>query len=74
MPQVRVEAADLISVKVVTDNLEGSYNETGQRPQYSQCQFQSYRYQRDASQQNRTQHSNNHKPYFQGNQTNSYRG
>ena len=28
MPQVRVEAADLIMVKVVTDNLEGSYNET----------------------------------------------
>ena len=28
MPQVRVEAADLITVKAVTDNLEGSYNET----------------------------------------------
>ena len=28
MPQVRVEAADLITVKVVIDNLEGSYNET----------------------------------------------
>ena len=28
MPQVRVEAADLIMVKVATDNLEGSYNET----------------------------------------------
>ena len=28
MPQVRVEAADLITVKVVTNNLEGSYNET----------------------------------------------
>ena len=27
MPQVRVEAADLIMVKAVTDNLEGSYNE-----------------------------------------------
>ena len=27
MPQVRVEATDLIMVKVVTDNLEGSYNE-----------------------------------------------
>ena len=26
-PQVRVEATDLITVKVVTDNLEGSYNE-----------------------------------------------
>ena len=28
MPQVRVKAADLITVKVVTDNLEGPYNET----------------------------------------------
>ena len=46
----------------------------GQRPQYSQHQFQNYRYQRGASQQNCTQYSNNPKPYFQGNQTNSYRG
>ena len=28
MPQVRVEATDLTIVKVVTDNLEGSYNKT----------------------------------------------
>ena len=28
MPQVRVKATDLIMVKVVTNNLEGSYNET----------------------------------------------
>ena len=28
MPQARVEAADLIMVKVVTDNFEGPYNET----------------------------------------------
>ena len=28
IPQVRVEAADLITVKVVTDNLEGLHNET----------------------------------------------
>ena len=27
MPQVRVEAADLIMVKAETDNCEGSYNE-----------------------------------------------
>ena len=46
----------------------------GQRPQYSQRQFQNYRYQRGASQQNCTQYGNNCKPYFQGNQTNSYRG
>ena len=45
----------------------------GQRPQYSQCQFQNYRYQRGASQQNCTQYGNNHKPYFPGNQTNGHR-
>ena len=28
MPQVRVKATDLITVKAVTNNLEGSYNET----------------------------------------------
>ena len=28
MPQVRVEATDLITVKTVTNNFEGSYNET----------------------------------------------
>ena len=46
----------------------------GQRPQYSQRQFQNYQYQRGTSQQNCTQYGNNCKPYFQGNQTNSYRG
>ena len=46
----------------------------GQRPQYSQCQFQNYHYQRSAPQQNRTQYSNARKPYFQGNQGNTYRG
>ena len=28
MPQVRAEAADLITVKAATDNLEGPYNKT----------------------------------------------
>ena len=28
MPQVRIKAADITTVKVATDNLEGSYNET----------------------------------------------
>ena len=46
----------------------------GQRPQYSQRQFQNYCYQRGAPQQNRTQYSNGHKPYFQGNHANTYRG
>ena len=43
LPQVRVEATDLLMVKAVTDNLEVSHNETeGQRPQCSQCQFENY--------------------------------
>ena len=28
MPQVRVKATDLITVKVATNNLEGAYNKT----------------------------------------------
>ena len=46
----------------------------GQRPQYSQCQFQNYRYHRSAPQQNHTQYGSTRKPYFQGNQVNAYRG
>ena len=46
----------------------------GQRPQYSQCQFQNYHYQRSALQQNHTQYGSARKPYFQGNQLNAYRG
>ena len=46
----------------------------GQRPQYSQRQFQNYRYQRSAPQQNCTQYGSTRKPYFQGNQMNTYRG
>ena len=46
----------------------------GQRPQYHQCQFQNYRFQRGTYQQNHTQYGIHCKPYFQGNQTNNYRG
>ena len=46
----------------------------GQRPQYSQHQFQNYRYQRSTPQQNCTQYGSTRKPYFQGNQMNTYRG
>ena len=46
----------------------------GQRPQYNQRQFQNYRFQRGAFQQNRNQYETSCKPYFQGNQTNRYRG
>ena len=43
----------------------------GQRPQYNQCRFQNYQFQRGTFQQNHTQYGNNDKPYFQGNQANS---
>ena len=56
------------------DNYTATSQSWGHRAQYSQCQFQNYRFQRGTFQQNRTQYGNNHKPYFQGNQTNSYRG
>ena len=46
----------------------------GQRPQYNPCQFQNYRFQRGTYQSNCNQYSNHCKPYFQGNQSNSYRG
>ena len=73
VPQVRVEAIDLITDLItVTDNLVGSYDET-EAKDLSIVNI-SYRYQRSTSQQNCTQYSNNRKPYFQGNQTNSYRG
>ena len=44
----------------------------GQRPQYSQHQFQNYCYQRSTSQQNCTQYGNGRKPYFQGNHGNMH--
>ena len=46
----------------------------GQRSQYNQHQFQNFRYQRSAPQQNCTQYGNVCKPYFQGNHANIYRG
>ena len=46
----------------------------GQRPQYNQRQFQNYRFQRGAYQNSHNQYSSHCKPYFQGNQPNSYRG
>ena len=46
----------------------------GQRPQYNKRQFQNYLFQQSTYQQIHTQYGSNHKPYFQGNQTNDYRG
>ena len=44
----------------------------GQRPQYNQCQFQNYRFQRGTYQSSCNQYSSHHKPYFQGNQSTSF--
>ena len=46
----------------------------GQRPQYNQCQFQNYRFQRGTYYSSCNQFSINCKPSFQGNQSTSYRG
>ena len=72
MPQV--EAADLIMVKAEPSILRVYTTNRSQRPQYSHRQFQNYRYQRSTPQQNCTHYGNAHKPYFQGNQSNTYRG
>ena len=74
LPQVRVEAADLLMVKVGTDNLEASHNEIEVKDlNIVNVNFRTIDF-READSNNRTQYSNNRKPYFQGNQTNSYRG
>ena len=46
----------------------------GQRPQYNQCQFQNYRFQRGVYLSSCNQYSSHRKPYFLGNQPNPYRG
>ena len=43
-------------------------------PTMIQTQFQNYHYQRSVPQQNCMQYGNACKPYFQGNQANTYRG
>ena len=74
MPQVRVEATDLLLVKVVTDNLEVSHNETEVRDlNIVNISFRIIDI-REAHPNKTTQYGNNHKPYFQGNQANNYRG
>ena len=72
LSQVKVKAAGPLMVKAGTDHLEVSHDKT--EAKYSQRQFQNYRFQRGAFQQNCTQYGNNRKPYFKGNQTNNYRG
>ena len=75
MPQVRVEAADLLLVKVVTDNLEVSYNKTEAKDlSIVNISLRIIAIREVHPNKNCTQYGNNHKPYFQGNQANNYRG
>ena len=75
MPQVRVEAADLTTVKAVTDNLEGSYNETEAKDlSIVNVSFKIIAIREVHHNKTVPQYGNYRKPYFQGNQTNSYRG
>ena len=75
MPQVRVEATDLTMVKVATNNLEGSYNGTEAKdPSMVNISFKVIAIREVHLNKNCTQYGNTRKPYFQGNQTNSYRG
>ena len=69
-------AADLLMVKAVTDNLEASHKEAEAKDlNIINIQFQNYADFREVH-INRTilNSGTNHKPYFQGNQTNHYRG
>ena len=68
MPQARVEATDLIVVKAVTDNLEGSHNETEAKDlNMVNASFKAIR----EAHLNKTVRNI---AIIQGNQTNSYRG
>ena len=74
MPQVRVEATDLLLVKAVTDNLEVSHNETEAKDlNLVNVSFRIINI-REAHSKKTTQYGNICKPYFQGNQSNNYRG
>ena len=72
LPQVRTVAADLSMVKAVIDNLEAPHKEAEVKDLNTIST--NYRFQRGTYQQNHTQYGTNRKPYFQGNQTNDYRG
>ena len=75
MPQVRVEATDLIMVKAETDNFEGSYNEIEAKDlSIVNVSFKIITIREVHHNKYCTQYGNSCKPYFQGNQANSYRG
>ena len=65
LPQARIVAADLLMVKVVTNNLEVSHKEAEARDlNIVNVNFRTIDF-REA-QQNHTQYGTSHKPYFQG--------
>ena len=74
MPQIRVKATDLTTDKAEINNLEGSYNETEAKDlSIANVSFKIISI-REVHHNKTTQYGNNRKPYFQGSQTNSYRG
>ena len=56
LPQVKIEAADLFNGQSGNQQFRGfTQRSRGQKPQYNQCQFQNYRFQRGTYQHNRNQ-------------------
>ena len=76
--QIRVEAADLIMVRAETDHLEDLYHETEDKDlNIVNVSFRITAIReahRNKEEGNCTQYGSARKPYFQGNQVNTYRG
>ena len=73
MPQV--EATDLIMVKVEIVKFEGLHHEIEVKdPSIVSISFKIIAIREAHHNLNHTQYGNAHKPYFQGNQSNTYRG
>ena len=75
MPQVKVEATDLLLVKAVTDNLEVSHNETEAKDlNIVNVSFRIINIREVHTNKTILNMAITKNPYFQGNQGNSYRG
>ena len=75
LPQVKVEAADLLLVKVVADNLEASHSEEEARDlSIIHVNFRTTGFREVHIRVTAINTGSHHKPYFQCNQSNSYRG
>ena len=74
LPQVKIEAADLLMVKVVTGNSEASRKEAEAKDlSITNTNFKIIDF-REVHLNITNQYGTHHKPYFQGNQTNHFRG